>query len=183
MFAGSLLEKYKPVKVLEVGVSAGATSLVLLEQLGKNGLDCQMYSLDLSDTYYRDTSKKTGFLIEEHRSIIRENVQHTLLLGKVIPQIIETIGDGIDFLILDTMHTLPGELIDFICCLPFLADGCVVLLHDIHYNLLFNETDMGFATNVLRTAVYAQQIPCEYPDESEKWWLYGFASKKIASGT
>lgn len=45
-----------------------------------------------------------------------KDIKHQFLLGKAIPFVLERIGKDIDFLILDTAHCLPGELLDFIVC-------------------------------------------------------------------
>ena len=63
-------------------------------------------------------------------------VKHQFLLGHSIPLFLEQIGKGVDFLILDTTHSLPGELLDFIVCLPYLKNGCVVVMHDTIENHL-----------------------------------------------
>ena len=38
---------------------------------------------------------------------------------------------GIDFIIIDTMHSLPGELLDFISAANWLSEGAVVVFHDV----------------------------------------------------
>lgn len=54
------------------------------------------------------------------------------LLGGILPDYLKKIGTDIDFILLDTMHILPGELLDFITILPYLKDGAIVCLHDIN---------------------------------------------------
>lgn len=66
----------------------------------------------------------------------------------------EQIGKDIDFLILDTSHCLPGELLDFIVCLPYLKNGCIVVLHDTIENHM-TCIDLEIATKLLFDVVTA----------------------------
>lgn len=60
------------------------------------------------------------------------------MLGETIASRIEEIGNGIDFVILDTMHALPGELLDFISLYPYLDKRAVIVFHDV------GQSQLGF---------------------------------------
>ncbi len=156
-FLCGLIKKYRPEKIVEIGVAAGGTTAVILNCISILQLDAQVVSLDLSENYYRDNSKKTGFLIDECREILDKKLEHTLYTGKFAVEYLETVGADIDFLILDTVHSLPGELLDFLACYPFLKLGSVVVLHDILLNQCSNNLD-GFATRILLDTVAAEKI-------------------------
>lgn len=136
-FLCGLVRVYKPKKVVEVGVAAGGTTAVLIDCIHKLNLDCKVYSVDLSDKYYRDLienrkdKRKTGFLLNELDGHEEELGKHFFLTGKSLAERLEEIGSEIDFLILDTTHAMPGELLDFIAALPYLAQNAVVVLHDV----------------------------------------------------
>lgn len=90
-----------------------------------------------------------------------------MLLGKFLPERLDEIGDGIDFLILDTVHVLPGEILDFIAAFPYLAHDAVVVLHDtcLHYAPNMNGNEV--ATSVLLQSVVADKflnIQDRYPN-------------------
>lgn len=155
-FLCGLIRRYKPEKIVEIGVAAGGTTVVVLNCLSMLGLDVRMYSIDLSGEYYRDKSKKTGYLIEECKSGLKKNWEHTLYTGKVAVEYLETIGKGIDLLILDTVHRLPGEILDFLACYPFLKKGSVVVLHDIAVNH-YGSNAQAFATKLLFDTVSAEK--------------------------
>lgn len=92
---------------------------------------------------------------------------HRLLLGKFLPERLDEIGDGIDFLILDTVHVLPGEILDFIAAFPYLAHDAVVVLHDtcLHYAPGMSGNEV--ATSVLLQSVVADKflnIQDSYPN-------------------
>lgn len=150
-FICGLIKKYKPQKIVELGVSGGGTSVLILNCLQKLGLnDTRMYSVDLSETYHFNPEKRCGFQIEEARPFLKNIGNHKLILGKILPEVIEDIAkDGkIDFLILDTTHYLPGELMDFAIAIPFLADEAVVVLDDTSF-WFEGENRWAFATKVL----------------------------------
>ena len=57
-FICGLLKKYKPKKILEVGVANGGTTGVIINALNLIGEKCQMYSIDICENLYSDPSKK-----------------------------------------------------------------------------------------------------------------------------
>lgn len=148
---GAIREK-RPKKILEVGMSAGATTAVILNCMHVLDLDSKLISVDYSETWYKDSSQKTGFVAEEFKANLPErNFEHTVYLGDVVAAHLEDIcKDGkIDFLILDTMHVLPGEVLDFIACFPYLTEDAVVVLHDIMISTLLPNYSEGIATKLL----------------------------------
>ncbi len=157
-FIKRLIAEYKPKKLVEIGVAAGGTSVAILDELENMDQDVQMYSIDLSEYYYRDKTQKTGFMIEEYKKEkVQIKTQHELILGNYAPVAIDKIGSNIDFLILDTVHNLPGEILDFLAFLPSLKNGAVVVLHDIILNHL-SDSFNGYATQVLLDSVVADKI-------------------------
>lgn len=150
-FICGLIKKYKPKKIVELGVSGGGTSVLILNCLQKLGLnDTKMYSVDLSQTYHLNPEKKCGFQIDEARPYLKNISNHKLLLGKILPEVIEEIAqdEKIDFMILDTTHYLPGELMDFAIAIPFLADDAVIVLDDTSF-WFEGENRWAFATKIL----------------------------------
>ena len=141
-FLCGLLKEKKPKKIVEIGVAAGGTTAILLQCLEMLENDCRMYSIDCLEYFYADKSKKTGFMGEEAKKNIggTGRCKHTFLLG-ISANLLNDIGPGIDFLILDTSHTLPGELLEFITCLPYLEDDAIVVLHDINLQHLGHIND------------------------------------------
>lgn len=145
-FLCGLLKKYHPQKILEVGVAAGGTTAIIKQCIRDLGLhDTEIHSIDIDGKYYRDPSKETGYIAE--RQNLRD-VNHTFYFGKIAYDFIEEIGKGIDFLILDTVHRLPGEILDIVTVLPFMKVGGVIVLHDIAYNQ-YSDVTNGYATGVV----------------------------------
>lgn len=156
-FLCGLIKKYKPQKIVEVGVAAGGTTAVILNCIAMLELDTQMVSIDLSTNFHADKSRKTGYLAEECKEILDKKLQHTLYTGKFAVEYFEKIGGDIDFLILDTVHSMPGELLDFLAFYPLLKQGAVVVLHDIALNHFHNQPTQ-IATKILFDMIAAEKL-------------------------
>lgn len=169
-FICGLIKKNRPQKILELGVSGGGTSILILNCLQKLKMnDTKMYSVDLSKSYHYNPEKPCGFQIKEARKYLENIDNHTLMLGKILPEVIEEIAkDGkIDFLILDTTHYLPGELMDFAVSIPFLADDAIIVLDDISF-WYEGENRWAFSTKILFDL-------CETSDKCYAYSPDGFA--------
>ncbi len=154
-FLCGLLRKKRPKKVLEVGVAAGGTSVVILKALQSLGLPTRLHSVDLSEKYYKNDGNDTGYAVGQWLPQSRD--AWDLRTGRVIAGCIGEIGGGIDFCVLDTAHRLPGELFDFLAVLPFLENDAVVVVHDALLHLLC-PGDPAYATCLLAGVVAAAKI-------------------------
>ena len=161
-FVTGLLLHYMPRKVLEIGVSSGSGTAIILNAI--RGIEgARLYSIDLFDRYYRDKSKRTGWLVDE---IMPEcSGIWTPCLGKDAVEVMPEIGGGIDFLVLDTAHIHPVETLNFLCALPYLRDGAVVVLHDISLHL----QKIGYATASYAGRLLFQTITAEKIVPAEKY--------------
>lgn len=155
-FICGLIREYKPQKVLEVGVAGGGTTAVIMNCLNEFCPNAGMYSVDISSECYKKKGKQTGFQMDAVKNFLPNINNHIFLLGKELPCVIEQIGGDIDFLVLDTVHVMPGEFLDFICALPFLKDGAVVVLHDVSEHCRVNNP-YGFCTRLLLCSVTAKK--------------------------
>ena len=138
-----------------------ATTAIILQTLEDLDEPYEMHSVDLSERFYRQPKLNTGFMAAFAKEKVFGELRgtHEFHLGKVLPQVIDEIGGEIDFMILDTVHSMPGEVLDFLAVLPYLKVGSVVVLHDVSLNQskvqsLFN----SHATTVLFSAVTAEKF-------------------------
>jgi len=160
-FICGLLDEFKPKKIVEIGVAAGGTTSIILKKLENRDDDISMFSCDLFEEFYRHIKikgemVKTGFLANPIK--LKTNVDHTFLLGDYFPNFADIIGGDIDFAIIDTVHSLPGELLDFLAILPHLSDNAVVVFHDISYHLWKYGRPTAFATDSIFNAIVADKI-------------------------
>lgn len=167
-FICGLIKQNRPKKLLEIGVAEGGTTAVIVNCLALLEENCEIYSVDLNERFYQDIEKKTGYEYERLNAHIRKQseIEHQMLLGKTIGGQIEKVGYGIDFVILDTTHSLPGEILDFLCILPYLIKGATVVLHDTNLNYIralggtrnqVIESSKRIATKLLFSAVVADK--------------------------
>lgn len=184
-FLFSLLKEKKPKKILEIGVSGGATTLMILDYIKSNSPDTKLYSIDISEQWYRDISKKSGYIASE---IHGECENWKLFLGKTYPECCDQIGDGIDFCILDTNHSLPGELLDFLAVLPSLQNDAVVVLHDTNLPLRKHNSpkigdQMGYATKVVLDVAKGDKIVCKIDNKESNYDLPNISAIIIGDDT
>lgn len=127
-FLNGIIRQTKPKKILELGVSAGGSSAIILNAI-KDFDDTKLYSVDYSKKWYRDNSKDTGFIIDEKFSNLKNKWK--LYAGGTAAKYMEEIGGEIDLCLIDTVHSNPGEFLDFLIVLPYLKKNAVLILHDV----------------------------------------------------
>jgi predicted O-methyltransferase YrrM len=168
-FLNALVLRTKPKKVLEVGVSSGASSVVLANALKETG--GKLDSIDLAKTYYRNPDKPCGFVMEEYPEL---KSHQKLWLGGLACTFMSEIGDGIDFAFIDTAHVFPGELLDFLMVYPYLAPGATIVFHDTSLNLLrkFSEPyyDITVVTGTACSAITGEKYQ-PLIDYSQHLWI------------
>lgn len=148
-FLKNFIKTYRPKKIVEVGVAAGGNTVNLLKWKDE---DAQLISVDLATYWYKDHTKKVGFMVDN-----LDNISNwKLYSGYDYLDVYEKIGNEIDCIIIDTTHVMPGEFLTFLAALPQLKDGCIVILHDIHLNVMrlarnkFRDVDIGsYCTGLL----------------------------------
>ena len=121
-FLNGIIRKFKPKKILELGVLLGGSSAIILNAI-KDFKNSHLYSIDISK------SKHIGICISNHFPYLKN--KWTLFKGDIAAKYIEKIGKNIDLVLIDTSHFEPGEILDFLMIFPFLKEEAVIILHDI----------------------------------------------------
>lgn len=133
-FVLEMIQKHKPKKILSVGIAAGANEAMILDFLERENRlsETQFFSIDYSPTYYRNENKPSGFLV----ALCVPHLQKywNLYTGGFAANHLDKVGTDIDFCIIDTVHTAPGEALDFLMVLPYLSQNAVVIMHDLTYH-------------------------------------------------
>ena len=168
-FLCGIIKMIRPRKILEVGVAEGGTTAVIVKSMEILGLGCEMYSVDICDKLYNNNEYETGYVFKEQKK--PDNIEHKFLYGKSIAGQIENyVGGDIDLAILDTTHRIPGEILDFLSVLPFMAENGMVVLHDTNLDYFLGmsrekrhikEAHKNVATKVLFATVVAEKY-CDY---------------------
>lgn len=132
-FLCGLLERFKPRKIVEVGIANGGSTAVMMQCVVSQGIDCDIHSVDIKTGGFLGSKREIGYLGNDASELLGFGGYHRWT-GTTLPQVIEQIGDGIDCLVLDTTHCLPGEMLDFLAAVPFMSPDALVVLHDVRQN-------------------------------------------------
>lgn len=144
-FVCGLIKENRPKKILEIGVAGGGTTAIVMQCLNELNLkDTEFISVDLNERLYNAPDKETGYIAKEAKKIY--DTKHRFVFGHVIAEVIEEIGEEIDFVILDTVHFLPGEVLDFPVILPFMSKNAIVVLHDVAFHQYYNKDGIACQT-------------------------------------
>jgi predicted O-methyltransferase YrrM len=159
-YLNTLILRSKPKKLLEIGVSAGGSSIVMLNAI-KDIHISKLYSIDYLDYWYRTFERyhknhKTGYFVDNYPDL---KEKWKLYTGGLSLKFIHEIGNEIDFCLIDTLHVNPGEILDFLMVLPYLSENCIVVFHDVNLrtNKGKNCNDWAITTNLLMSAIYGKK--------------------------
>ena len=126
-FFNGLIRKYKPKKLVEIGVSAGGSSALILNAI-KDIPNAKLYSIDRYYGWFFNHTKPKGWLVDEKFPEFKD--KWSMYIGKDAAEVMETIGNNIDLVFIDTVHLTPGEMLNWLEVLPFLKEEAIVVLHD-----------------------------------------------------
>jgi predicted O-methyltransferase YrrM len=161
-FLNALILRNKPKKLLELGVSAGGSSIIMLNSI-KEFPEAKLYSIDLMDNWYRDVTKKTGYAVDDYPWL---KTKWELFTGDLAYNFMDKIvrGGGVDFCLIDTVHTNPGEIFDILMVLPFLEDDAIIVFHDtsLHTNYFLQKKyllgERAITNNLLMSSITGRKI-------------------------
>ncbi len=163
-FLYGLIRFFKPKNILEIGVSSGGGSGLILAAI-EDMDDTTLTSVDIAQNAYAFPSEPVGFVALRKHS---DNKKWNLVSGKDPSEVIESFNKKFDFAIIDTAHVHPIETLNFLSVLPFLEDGAIVVLHDISlflsqsiYRDMKGYPMISLATRYLLNSVAAEKVEPE----------------------
>jgi len=167
-FVNGLIRYYQPKSVLEIGVSGGGGSAVLLDAIS-DIKESSLTSIDIMDSWYVDNNKQVGFIVGEFfPGLVKNNWE--LITGKDPVEILPKLDKKYDFVVIDTAHIHPVESLNFLSALPFLNDGAVVVLHDISLCII-RDFYHSLAPRILWSSAVGDKISPKneyyYPENSD----------------
>ncbi len=153
-FLNGLIVQNKPKKLLELGVSAGGSSIIMLNAINDMP-DAKLYSIEYLPYWYKNKNKKVGFAVDSYPHLKN---QWELFTGGLALNFMDKIGDEIDFCLIDTMHTNPGEILDFLMVLPYLKEGAIVVFHDTNLQTAGKMFQWHLTNNLLMSSIAGKKI-------------------------
>ena len=121
-FLNGIIRKFRPRKILEIGVNRGGSSIIMLNAI-QDIKNSKLYSIDLS------SADSIGICIRNYFPQFLN--KWSLFKGNIATEFIEKIGNNIEVVFIDSAHFEPGEILDFLIVLPFLKENAIVVFHDI----------------------------------------------------
>jgi predicted O-methyltransferase YrrM len=172
-FLNALALRDKPVKLLEIGTAAGGSSIIMLNAI-KDDPGSRLYSIDYSDFCITENKEKSGYFVDEYPDL---KPKFQIYTGALACRFLDKIGGGIDFCFIDTVHSNPGEILDFLFALPYLKDDALVVFHDTklqtYISISMNRWEI--TNNLLVSAIFGKvfiqgnftrsENAVEYPSE------------------
>ena len=157
-FINGLIRKYKPKKIIEIGVCTGATSATILNAI-KDIEESKLYSVDLEKKNYIQNSFDVGYLARDYFPEFSKNWK--LFTGNTTASFIEFIGSGIDFAFIDSAHVMPGEVLNIIEILPFLKKNAIIAFDDIDHqarDVVIKSNNFHSSNNLLFSVLRGEKI-------------------------
>lgn len=175
-FINGLIRYYHPEHVLELGVYYGGGTVNVLNAL-RDFPNSTLTSIELCE-YFGDVpaGNEVGKAFPELPVDKWE-----LFAGKDASEIIDSLGKTFDFAIIDTAHVHPIESLNFLCVLPYMNDGAIVVLHDTSYFL--SSGNEFLAARILLSTVAAQKIEGNDGHHFVLDWPNNIAAFQITSDT
>lgn len=134
-FLHNIFCKVKPKKVVEIGVSAGGTTVFLRSLMEKYEGE-SLYSFDYNTQYYKNPALEVGYMAHGFPS----NIKWQLFAGGMPCRYFSHLCMDIDICIIDAAHANPGEHINILEILPYMRKGAILILHDTALYLLNDDT-------------------------------------------
>ena len=128
-FVNGLIRYYRPKSLIELGVSYGGGSVNILNAIS-DSTNAELVSIDKMEYYYRDESFPVGHAVSEAFPDLAEN-KWSLITGKDVSEVMGYLDKTYDFAVIDTSHAHPIESLNFLCLLPYIRNGAIVILHDV----------------------------------------------------
>ena len=101
-FINGLIRKYRPRKILEIGVCSGGVSATILNAI-KDIKGSMLYSCDLEKRDYIADTNEVGYVVKK---FFPEYLYKWILFtGNTTAAFIEKIGGNIDFVFIDTAQS------------------------------------------------------------------------------
>ena len=158
-FLNGIIRKFRPKNCLEIGVSSGGSSVLILNAI-KDINGSLLISLDLNERLFINKTQETGYIVKEYFPELSKNWK--LFKGDQPHKFLDKLNLKFDFLFLDTSHYTPGEIINIIEALPFLNDYSIVVLHDIIWHFWawreFKEVKFTPTQIYLLSSLYGEKI-------------------------
>ena len=130
-FINGIIRKNQLKNSLEIGVARGGSSILILNSI-KDIENSVLVSLDLNKRLIKEPNKMIGYRVNKYFPELSKKWK--LYTGAQPHIFLEKLNIKFNFLLLDSAHVSPGEILNFIEALPFLNENAIVVIHDIMWH-------------------------------------------------
>ena len=148
-FLNGIVRKFRPKKILELGVNKGGSSILILNAI-KDINNSKLFSIDFI------SNRKIGECVRNYFPEFSRKWK--LFTGHFANIFMEKIGNNIDLAFIDTSHLEPGEILDFLIILPFLKENAIVIFHDIAIQLLSSKERNEWSPYIIFNGIRGKKI-------------------------
>jgi len=180
LFINGLIRHYQPKNILEVGVAFGGGTVNILNAISDIP-ESTLVSIDRFRYHYRDKDVLIGADVEIYRDVLPAD-KWQLITGKDPSEVMGSLGRRFDFVVMDTTHVLPGEVLTFLCIFPYLNDGAIVVIHDISAFLNDNWANRT-APRILFSALAGKKLLPKSKTKMNKYYANNIGAVQINSDT
>ncbi len=129
LFIRDLVDRYRPRRFAEIGMASGLSCALIAMSMEEAGIDGVIHTIDHDDTFFGDTTKPNGFLIDavyrgNRVAIHRHKFKRSIDLDDL------DIGP-FEMAFIDAAHPHPWPLIDMLFVRPHLVGPKIVIHHDL----------------------------------------------------
>jgi predicted O-methyltransferase YrrM len=155
-FVNGLIRYYTPQNIIEIGVAYGGGSVNLLNAINDVS-GSRLVSIDRA-LHYNNTPIGSDVMTVFSEEEVAQ--KWTLVTDSDPSTVLDDLSYRYDFAVIDTVHLHPIESLNFLCVLPYMNDGAIVVLHDTA--LYLRNSNDSYATRVLMCAVAAPKLTHAY---------------------
>lgn len=154
-FLNGIIRSSKAKKIVEIGVAAGSSSVVILNAI-RDEKDAKLYSIDYLTEHYWNKDKLTGFIVGDFFPELLN--QWELYTGGLASNFLDKIGGEIDICLLDTSHVNPGEFLDYLMVLPYMKKNGLIVIHDTSLHTIYLDRKTENTCGILLSALQGEKI-------------------------
>lgn len=127
LFVQDLIAEHRPAHFLEIGMASGLSGGLLATIMEDNGGE-SFSSIDYDNTFFGDSSRENGFLIEEIYTGSKVQVnKHPFTTSPDLAKL----EKQFEMAFIDANHQHPWPMIDTLCLFPYMTGEKIVIHHDL----------------------------------------------------
>lgn len=156
-----LMQVHRPRKIVKIGGMNDIDLLAVLKCMQMLDMDSQVYVVEQR----KETDVFTVILLRDLKEKLRKcNLEFDcfkILCDHTFAAWRNTIGNEIDFLLLDAVDNMPEDVLGFIAAYPYLSDKAVVALYEAEFICSNTNVSRSILTSTVRAEMMDLSLECD----------------------